>query len=146
MQDSNPRPSVYKTAALPAELIRHANKINALAIPLGSRVTIGARMGHKQLGLSLISRDGCHGERRAATRQIHEIVHPFSDAVPGGADIRPTDAISTLRSSAMQGARMDDSRFLFRPDQIGLWKVGDDRVGEMQAEKTTARSEPKTAA
>ena len=67
MQDSNPRPSVYKTAALPAELIRHANEINVLAFPFGFHVMIGAHMGHKQLGLGLISRDGCHGEPRAAS-------------------------------------------------------------------------------
>ncbi len=67
MQDLNPRPSVYKTAALPAELIRHANKINDLAFRSGLGAPIGAHRGHKMKGLVPISTDGCHGEPRAAT-------------------------------------------------------------------------------
>lgn len=72
--------------------------------------------------------------------ELRKIIAGFASDVLGLADIRPEATVSTLRSAAMQGAAADNAaRWVGR--QKGVWKVGNEHVAEIAADKQGERYE-----
>lgn len=66
--------------------------------------------------------------------EINRIITTFANDVLGAGDIRPEATISALRSSAMQeAAEKNAARWI--GGKKGVWKVGQDHIAEIAAEK-----------
>src|SRR6476620_1875729 len=86
LRDSNPRPAVYKTAALPTELSRPV-------LPRAAIVTLAG------------VRTGAHFDRRAGARsRVRQVIELGQTFVRGTVDIEPRDF---GRSRAVRDARFE---------------------------------------
>ncbi|MGH9560092.1 MAG: hypothetical protein ACRD3S_01435, partial [Terracidiphilus sp.] len=68
--------------------------------------------------------------------EINGIIAGFAKDVLGMKDIRPESTVSRLRSEAMQEAAANNSQRVVGAKK-GVWKVGNEHIGEIHAEKRT---------
>ncbi|MFC5049169.1 hypothetical protein ACFPK9_00855 [Rubritalea spongiae] len=72
--------------------------------------------------------------------EFHKVTKLYAKDVLGKSDIRSEATVNELRSSAMQGAAADNAD-RWTGEQMGVWKVGNDHISEIKAEKKNNKYE-----
>ena len=108
MEDSNPRPADYKSAALPAELIRHGNDLSPACLCLLSRQFV---KGHGGGGGKIEAVDG------ARHRQLPSVCQLLRRWRPKGSGNGCDDGLRFAMSS-------------FNILKIGVWQASLPRRGD----------------
>ncbi len=108
MEDSNPRPTDYKSAALPAELIRHGNALSPVCLCLFSRQFV---KGHGGGGGRI---EAVNGARHRRLPSVCRLLRPWR---PKGFDNGREDGLRFVISS-------------FNILKIGVWQASLPRRGD----------------